>query len=185
MSRLYHGLLLLALCSGLLMGAFLGWHLHPPPPAVAEDLRPVAARRQQDGSFVVARGAVPATPPPPPHALPRGAREERRIAVTVQPRRDGCPPVSLDLSLLQVDGGRRVLASSPDGEVTQALDLPLEAAFVPPPPRHWAAGASLDVHGERPGLWLERDLGRFRVGVDLLMDEGGALQGRARLGFSF
>ena len=185
MSRLYLWLLVLALLLGLLSGVFVGWHLHPSPVPVAEDLRPAVARRQPDGSLIATRAAVPAPPSKPPHALPRGSREERRIAVTVQPRREDCPPVSLDLSLLQIDGGRRVLASSPDGEVIQALDLPLGAAFVNPPPRAWAAGASLDAGREQPGLWLERDLGRFRVGVDLVLDEGGALQGRARLGWTF
>ncbi|MDM4772752.1 hypothetical protein [Solimonas sp. SE-A11] len=185
MSRLYLGLWLLALLLGLLAGVFIGWHLHPAPRVVVEDLRPVAAQRQSDGSLIAARSAAPATPLEPPHALPRGSREERRIAVTVQPRREDCPPISLDLSLLQLDGGRRVLASSPDGEVIQALDLPLEATLVPPPKRGWAAGASLDQYAGQPGLWLERDLGRFRVGADLVMDEGGALQGRARLGWTF
>jgi hypothetical protein len=184
MSRLYRWLLVLVLCAGVLAGGFIGWHLHPASAAMAEDLRPVPAQRQRDGSVIAARAAPPVAPPAPPHRLPRGSREERRIAVTVRPAREDCPPVSLDLSLLQLDGGRRVVASSPDGTVIQALDLPLEPAFVAPP-RTWAAGASVDLRREQPGLWLERDLGRFRAGLDLVREENGGLQGRLRFGWVF
>lgn len=184
MSRLYLVLLALVLLLGILAGGVIGWSLHPAPVAAVEDRRPLPALRQRDGSIVAARAAPPADLPRPPHLLPRGGKEERRVAVTVQPAREDCPPVSLDLSLLQLDGGRRVVASSPDGEVTRALDLALEPVPVPAT-RAWAAGASLDLRRERPGLWLERDLGRFRVGVELSVEDGGALQGRARLGWVF
>ncbi len=174
--------LLIALLS-FLAGGIIGWLAHDGPVTAPEDTRPAPARRQPDGSLLARRAAPPSSPPP--HALPRGSRERRRIAVTAQPAREDSPPLTLDLSLVEMDGGQRIVASSPHGEVLAALDMPIVPADLPAPPRGWAAGASVDLQRQHPGLWLDRDLGRFRVGVDLVMEEHGALQGRARLGFRF
>lgn len=140
--------------------------------------------RQDDGSAVAARQPT-AAPPKAPHALPRGAKEERRISATVSPAKPDCPPVRLDLSLVQVDGGRRVVASSPDGEVIQALDMPIEAALLPPPIRPWAAGVSYAPRAELGGVWIERDVGRLRIGADVAEAVGGELDARVRVGWRF
>ena len=176
--------LLLIFC-GLLIGAWLGWNLHPEPPLQREDTRPAVAVRQPDGSLVAQRAPPPPHIPAPPHQLQRGSREQRRITVTVQPKEEACPPLRPDLSLVEQQGSRRVIASSPDGHVMDALDLPLTPDLVSTPRRLWAAGASLDLDRSRPGLWLDRDLGRFRLGAELVLEENGALQARGKLGFTF
>lgn len=183
MGGLYALIILLAVLVSGAVGIVIGWHLHEPV-AVPEDVAPAAGVVQADNSVITPRVAPPAKPGKPPHQLPKGAKEERRIAVTVQPKAEDCPPLSLDLSLVQVDGGRRVVASSPDGEVIASQDTPLEAAFVPAKPRLWAAGASADLRREKYGAWLDRDIGRLRIGAELV-EEQGELSPLIRLGWTF
>jgi hypothetical protein len=156
-----------------------------------EDVSPAPAAVQKDGS-VVAERAAPAPTSRPPHLLPKGAKEVRRVQVVVQPREmaptpDGrCDPkpVEVDMSLVRVDGGQRVVASTPDGTVVKALDLPIEATSVPAAPHRWAAGLSYGTD-RSPGLWLERDLGRLRVGAEVVRQPAGGAQARVRVGLSW
>ena len=121
--------------------------------------------------------------------LPQGATLNRQIAVTVQP--DAVvvdtmvglklPPTKVDLSLVDMpDRTRRVVASSPDGMVTGALDIPV--ALIPET-RKWAAGLSSSTT-RMAGLWIERDIGRMRLGVDLNQTRTGP-EIRARVGFTW
>lgn len=67
------------------LGIAVGWMAHSPVKAVHEAAAP--AQRQADGSLVLARAEGTTTPPDAPHALPKGAKEERRVQVVVQPQR--------------------------------------------------------------------------------------------------
>lgn len=67
------------------LGIAVGWMAHSPVKAVHEAAAP--AQRQADGSLVLARAEGTTTPPAAPHAIPKGAVEERRIQVVVQPAR--------------------------------------------------------------------------------------------------
>ncbi|WP_136773239.1 hypothetical protein [Chitiniphilus eburneus] len=178
----------------LAIAAWAGYCWRGERASMAEDVRPAAQERQADGSVVATR--VPtARPDPPPHLLPRGAQEERRVAVWVQvppvtPVVDAmgvvhcdCPPVTVDLSLVRLDGGRRVIASSPNGVVLDALDVPIDPAPLPPAPRPWAVGMSYGVRGEL-GAWLERDVGRVRLGADI-QQERDEWNARLRVGWLF
>lgn len=189
---------------GLLVGLFLGWWLQAPT-RLQEP--PAASVRQADGSLVVERVDPATQPQKPPHELPKGAVEERRVSVVVQPRRGtvsktetvgsteaarlvesadhpavagnmidscDCPPVQVDLSLVRMpDKTRRVVASSPDGQVVSGIDVPVELASVPRIPR-WTASAIAvaDLDGIRPGFLLSRRLGPIVVGGGLLSDPG-------------
>lgn len=184
MGRLYFYLLLLALIVGVAVGLPIGWHIRGTAPAL-EVVTAEPGQLQRDGSVVAPRVPAPAKPVKPPHVLPAGAREERRIAVTVQPEVPDCPPVTLDLSLVQVDGGRRVVASSLDGAVVSSLDMPIIPALLPPLPRPWAIGASYSLRGERYGTWIERDIGRVRIGADVSQDRLGDVEGIVRIGWTF
>lgn len=181
-SALQLGLIVAALA----FAGWLGWSLRASDAPAPEVISKAPAARQDDGSLVAAREPQ-AKPAPAPHALPRGSKEERRISATVQSAaRPDCPPLRLDLSLVQDDaGGRRVVASSPDGEVVDAIDIPIEAALVPPPARPWAAGVSWAPREELGGAWVERDLGRLRIGADIEEAGGGQLQARVRVGWRF
>jgi hypothetical protein len=184
MSNLYAYVILAAVIVSGLGGAYIGAHLVDCD-VVPENTAPAPAVKQQDGSVVAERAAPPIKPAPPPHQLPKGSKEERRVAVTVKPSKPESAPVRLDLSLVQVDGGRRVVASSPDGKVIEALDMPIQRAFAAPPARKWAAGGSADYRGDQFGAWVERDIGRFRVGAEVLEDDRHGLAGRVRVGFTF
>jgi hypothetical protein len=104
--------------------------------------------RLADGSVKAAKVPVPEkVMPPAPHIIPKGSKEERRISVTVKPaplKRDPqpfnpdpdgqcrvpdtltCPPVTVDLSIVRNKDGRDVIASSPDGTVLTAINIPIE-----------------------------------------------------------
>jgi hypothetical protein len=173
---------LAAFAAGLLLALAI-WALWPAPAPIVETAAPEV--RQDDGSVILER--QPTTPDATPaQAVPKGAKVERVVQVKVQPHRpaplpagDGlkpagplidippCPPVTVDMTLLrEPDGSRRVVASSPDGRIVGGVDIPVET---PPPPaaRRWAAGLSLDPIHQTPGVWLERDLMRLRVGVEI------------------
>ncbi|WP_148716865.1 hypothetical protein [Chitinolyticbacter meiyuanensis] len=180
----------------LSLAGWVGYLLGADDTPVPENTAPAARQVQRDGSMVAERSPDP-SPSPPPHVLPRGSQEERRVSVTVRPTKqpaptvapDGsvrceCPPVTVDLSLVQVDGGRRVVASSPDGQVISALDVPIDPAPLPPPERAWAVGVSYST-AQRWGVWAERDMSRVRVGLDLEQGGGGDVVARARLGWKF
>jgi len=187
----------------LLAGYLIGAHTSAPKPEV---IAPVAAQSQADGSVVAARRPVAGKPPAAPHVIPKGSIEERRMSATIRPSAGlklpasvaqslpdacrqaiesaQCPDVRVDLSLVRQGDGRRVVASSPDGAVVAALDMPIEAALMPIS-RPWAAGLSCDPGKCRhsPGAWVERDLGRVRVGVEAIREQSGSVQGRVWVGW--
>lgn len=100
------------------------------------------------------------------------------------PARPPCPPVRVDLSLVRMpDETRRVIASSPDGQVVGGVDIPLEAS-APQRTLKWAAGAEYAVNswGNTKSLVVHRDMGFLRVGgrlgrTVLTMPAGGPLGG--------
>lgn len=71
----------IALAAGTAVGLTLGWMLWRPAPVRLEP--PAPANRQTDDSLVLERKPEPR--PAVPHQLPRGAKLERQIQVTVQP----------------------------------------------------------------------------------------------------
>lgn len=155
--------------------------------ASQERMTPSPAQSQPDGSVIAAR-QPDAAPAKAPHIIPRGAVEERRVSVTVQPRAKQAArpsadpdqavtpsPVRVDLSLVRMDGGRRVIASSPDGDVVGALDVPIDAAAFSVS-RPWAAGLSCDpmrCAAKTLGVVVQRDLDRLRIGGEIYRDRFG------------
>jgi len=166
----------------ILFGGYLIGHYTNQPKI--EDVTPTPAQSQPDGS-VIAERRQPATRKAP-HTIPNGATEERRAQVTIKPPAPvlgDCPPVTVDLSLVRDDNGRRIVASSPDGQVISAIDMPIEAGVMPIS-RPWSAGVSYGTDRTQ-GAWIERDLGRVRVGAEAIRETGGAVMVRARVGWSF
>lgn len=133
-----------------------------------------------DGSRILHRDPQ-AKPDSPAPERPAGHTPVRVVEVEVLPPpveitcSDGkvvekaCPPVTVRLDLLRApDGTLRAQASSPGGEVLGGLDVPLEPALVPVQ-RRWAVGYERDLDGNQ-GVFLERDLGRLRVGGSVVGD---------------
>ena len=75
-----------------------------------------------------------------------------------------CPALTVRLDLIQQEEGRRVVASSPDGDIVGGIDIPIEK-WIKRNENKWAAGVTYDTD-KKPGAFLDRDLGPFRVGVE-------------------
>lgn len=161
--------LALALAGG---GAVAGWYFTKPG-QVIETAQP--AETQADGSTVIER--APTTPKArPKQAVPKGGKVERVGSITAQGVTPDeikactsvpCPPVTIDTSLVRLpDGSKRVIVSSADGTILKGVDIPVETQEIPEP-KVWAAGVSLDPLKQTMGAWVERDILRARIGVEI------------------
>lgn len=183
-----------AIAGAIFAAAALGWWLGQPKP-VQETAAPEV--RQADGSVVLERRPDPAAKPK--QHIPRKATVERVAQVTVQPdaiAQPGkpCPPVTIDMTMIrEPDGMRRVLASSPDGQVVGGLDIPVESAALPTEPKRWGVGLSWSVGDQTAGVWVERDVPVFskvvRLGVEVnqarVDTHATGADVRLRVGFAF
>ncbi len=163
-----------AVIAFVLMGgsAVAGWYFTRPA-TIIETAKP--AETQADGSTVIER--APTTPTAKPRQIvPRGAKVERVGSITAQGETPDeikactsipCPPVTIDTSLVRMpDGSKRVIVSSADGTILKGVDIPVETQEVPEP-KVWAAGVSLDPLRQTMGAWVERDILRARLGVEI------------------
>lgn len=156
------------------IAAFLAIAFWPAKP-VHEDVTPAPQVVQADHS-VIAERTPDVHPSAPPHIIPKGFHEERRDSVTVAPSAaaaaSGCPPVTVDLSMVRNGTERRVIASSPDGQVVSAIDIPIEPALIPPAPKPWAAGLAYGTD-HAVGAWVERRIGeRGILGIEVAKGAG-------------
>jgi len=162
-------------------GGVLAWAYWPAKP-VPEVVAPAPAVRQVDGSIEAARAPDP-HPAPPPHIIPKGFHEVRRESVVVAPA-PAASSVEVDLSLVSNGAEQRVVASSPDGQVLKAIDIPIVPALMPAPARPWAAGLSYDTR-HAVGIWVDRDVGRLVVGGALSRLPDGKTEAQVRVGVRF
>ena len=168
------GVAALIILAGVLAWAF--WPAKPIPEVVTAAPQII----QSDGS-VIAERRPDAHPKPPPHAIPKGDTEERRGSVTAAPAA-GASSVEVNYSLVrEKDNGRRMVFSSPDGQITGAVDIPIEPGLIPPPPKPWAAGLSYSS-SHAVGVWLERDVGRLRLGAEVARRQDGKAEAQVRVG---
>ena len=195
----WHGL-----AAGLAIGALVGaLVMHRIMTGEVAPEKPAAAQRQADGSLVLQR--APDAAAKPAQLVPKGFTVERVVQVKVQPRPNSaalqaaadhasapsraelvCRAVTVDLSLVRDPaGGRRVIASSPDGDVLAGVDVPIEPALVPPTQHRWAVGASYGFGPQAYGAWVERDVWRLRFGMEAIETRRGDIEGRIKVGFTF
>lgn len=183
--RLKVALSLLAIMLITAGGVWLGYKLTPRP--VPEVIAAAPEVKQADGSIELAR-KPDAHPAPPPHIIPRGFHEERREQFTVAPApgaaASGCPAVRVSLSVVSDDHQHRVIASSPDGRIVDAVDIAIKPALMPPAPLPWAAGLSYDTR-HAVGVWLDRDVGRLVVGAAVARLPDGKTEAQLRVGVRF
>ncbi len=171
----------------VLLAIVIAWALWPARP-LPEKVEARAEVHQADGS-VIAATMPPAEasvelPPPAPATIPRGAKVERRDRIVAQARAtaaSACPPVTIDLQTVRVDGGRRVIASSSDGSILNAVDVPIDPTPLPPAEKPWAAGLAYGTD-RAVGVWLERDIGRLRAGIEFDKAPSGGARAAVRLG---
>lgn len=165
-----------------------GWYLWRPAPPKPETY--AVEQTQNDGSTILER--KPDDSARPEHQIPKGAKVERIVSVTVKAKpvettpvgiqegeggiiekKADCPPVKVDMSLVRMpDDTRRVVASSPDGEVVGGVDIPVEAAK-PERKLLWSAGLMFNPLDKRYGGYVDRKMGPFVVGGQILQAEGG------------
>ena len=173
----------------------LGWWMGQPK-LVVETAAPAVV--QSDGSIITPR--APDAKAKPKQQIPKKSKVERIEQIQVQGAtppeiqactKVKCPPVKVDMTLVRMDDNtKRVVVSSPDGQILSALDIPVETAAPPPEPKKWAAGLSFDPVKQTSGIWIERDIARIRVGADINQTRqfiGGstAVEARVRLGWVF
>ena len=149
--------------AGVLIGS-LGLYLWPTA-TVVETAAP--AQRQADGSLIAERN--PDAPLKPGHRIPKGGKVERDIRVEVQPAgRPDCPVCIVDLSLVELpDATHRIVASSPTGQVLNALDVPRGPALLDRP-KVWSAGV---LYNGRWGALVMHDLRWLSVGGAITTDQ--------------
>jgi len=179
-----------SLVVALTTGLGMGWALWRPKTIVE---MPAPSIRQEDGSLVLEKKPDPSAKPA--QIVPRNAVVERIVRVAVQPRgvsgaeipiipgssgmelpllRSLQLPqrVRVDLTLYRLpDGLRRVVASSPDGEIIEgaSVDIPVEDAKPAPKVLKWCAGF---VYGESSfgdrsvGVFVRRDIAFLQVGLE-------------------
>ncbi len=102
--------------------------------------------------------------------LPRGAVRERAGKIVAH-QAPGASSVEIDTELVRMGNRRELHVSSPDGTIDTAVDIPIEPALIPPPPKPWAAGLGYTTQRE-VGIWVERDVGRLRFGAEVLKGAG-------------
>jgi hypothetical protein len=168
-------LLLLAIGAGVWLGR------QTMPRLVPEDVTPQPAQSLPGNAVMLERKPVPTVNPRP---IKPGTTVERAIAVTVQPDQPECEPVTVDLQLVQDGAGRRVVASSPDGVIVGGLDVPVRQIVFDESLR-WAAGVSCEPADcqRTPGIWVDRDFDRVRVGAEVSMQPDGEPRVEARVGW--
>lgn len=175
----------LILAAGFVLGALLTWWQFRSL-TVIEAVAP--AVRQVDGSLVAERspGAIPVAA-----AVPAGTKPVRTAEIRVKARPAvgsgagcSCDQVTVNTTLVRErDGAQRLVVSSPDGEVVDAVDSPLESLQIQRQ-TPWAAGATYGT-GARTGMFLDRDVGPFRVGAEVDQAGGEEWQARVRVGWRF
>lgn len=193
--RLYWTIVLALSIIGAAVAVALLW---PRPQPVIEVAKPAVV--QTDGSTILERTDTQPSVKPP-HVVPKGATVERVVQVKVKPKvviADGIKdapslspdakpannPITVDLSLVRLtDDTKRVIASSPDGEIVGGMDIPIETLAYKP--RVWAAGISVDPVHQVGGVWVERDISRIRVGVDAGVNKFHDFETRLRVGVTW
>lgn len=153
-------------------GVAIGWYLFKPS-TIIETAKPPEV--QADGSVVVER-TLTSPKAKPKQQVPKGAKVERIGSVTAQGitpdeikacTNTPCPPVTIDTSLVRMpDGSKRVIVSSADGTILKGVDIPVETQEIPEP-KVWAAGVSLNPQNQTLGIWIDRDILRVRVGLEV------------------
>lgn len=193
--RLYWTIVLALSIIGAAVAAALFW---PRPQPVIEVAKPAIV--QSDESLILERTDTQPSVKPP-HVVPKGSTVERVVQVKVKPKvviADGIKdapslspdakpannPITVDLSLVRLtDDTKRVIASSPDGEIVGGMDIPIETLAYKP--RVWAAGISVDPVHQVGGIWVERDISRIRVGVDAGVNKFHDFETRLRFGVTW
>lgn len=166
--RYRNALTLIGFAAATGAGLALGWGLHPgkelmhEPPAPAIELSNATVLERQP-SLAVPSAILEAA------AEVRGAKLERAAKLTVQPTQLDCEPLHVELGVLRMkDDTQRIVVRSDDAAILGGVDIPIDRTL-PRAPK-WSAGALYNPVDQTYGAYLDRDLGPFRAGIDLMQD---------------
>lgn len=154
--------------SGLVIGSLIGYSMGfyvTKPKKFIE--KPLPEIRQKDTSLVLER--QPDTKVKPKQAVPKGDKVERIISVEVKTDKL-VDKVKVDLTVVSdPSGGKRVIASSPDGVVTGGIDIPV-ATITIPKPTPWSAGIVYSPVKRQYGGFISYRKGAFIAQTVVLGD---------------
>ena len=155
---------------GILLGFTGGYRLYRPRAVhITEGKAP--EERLKDGSVLLARDPD-AKLPGPPKVLPPGAKVTRTARLEFLPTvgTSGSPlPADIDINLLEMpDGSGRILVSSSTGTITGGIDIPRKPTR---PELKWAAGGMYSPGQRSYGVFADRDLGPWRVGLEVVQTQ--------------
>jgi hypothetical protein len=155
-----------------------------PPADVREAAREAGGKLERAVRVIVRPRSVPA---PAPVASETATPHTPEVAVPVAAASAPgcqCAPVTVELGLVRMpDRTRRVVATSPDGEILGGLDIPVDMPALARKPR-WAAGMTYEPRLREFGAFVDRDIGPLRLGVALQnRREGAAVVLRAGIRF--
>lgn len=182
---------------GLALGFYGGYKLYAPTAAVNIE-RPTVEVVQADGSKILAK--APADHVKAPMEIPKGGKVERVVTFSVKQKAsveaqkgptsasvskdEQCPPIDVSIALVSnPDQSRSVIVKSDNGEIVGGLDIPNLDVSIPKPEKKWAAGISYNSD-KQGGVWVDRDLGPFRVGAEVEQGSQGIV-GTVKLGIKF
>ena len=168
--RIYWTVVAFLAVVGAAVAAVLLW---PRPQPVIEVAKPAIV--QSDESLILERTDKPTA------VIADGIKDAPGVSRDAHPANN---PRAGDLSLVRLkDDTKRVIASSPDGEIVGGMDIPVETLTYKS--RVWAAGISVDPVHQVGGVWVERDIGRIRVGAEVGANRYHDFETRLRVGVTW
>ena len=146
-------LILLGVLTGFLIGKMV-YQYNMPQENFAQQIK------QTDGSLVLERNPYEK---PKPIQMPSGAEIFRQATFIVNP--SSLDKMNLTVSLVKMpDDTLRTIVKTDNGEIVSGTDIPVDL-FKRPIDYNYTAGI---IYGNTvKGLFLQRDLGRFTLGLDL------------------
>lgn len=155
---------ILSLCLGVILGYYAGFKANEPI-KITETYKPEV--RQTDDSLVLER--KPNAAAKPKQIVPPEATVERVVSVEVETEKP-VTHVGVDLTLVsEPDGGKRVIASSPDGRIVGGADFPVTPISIPRV-QSWAIGGLYNPSLKKYGGFVQYKKGPYVAQVIAIGD---------------
>ena len=149
---------------GSALGYYAGFQANKPI-QVQETYKP--AITQTDGSVILER--KPDAKAKPKQTIPPGDTVERIVSVEVETA-EPTTHVAVDLTIVsEPDGGKRVVASSPDGRIIGSTDIPVAPILIPRV-QNWTVGGLYSPSTRRYGGFVQYKKGPYVAQVLAMSD---------------
>lgn len=146
------------------IGYYAGYKVTKPS-QVQETYKPSII--QSDGSVVLER--KPDAKAKPKQIIPPSSKVERIVSVEVETEKP-TTHVTVDLTVVsEPDGGKRVVASSPDGRIIGSTDIPVAPILIPRV-QNWTVGGLYSPSTRRYGGFVQYKKGPYVAQVLAMSD---------------